>query len=153
MQKDKAFNPTRSRIRVVRNYPYTNAALTCQLCDDLPCILACPRKALSQSDKNGAITVSDELCDGCGWCVKSCKFGAIALDPRPTVRICDQCAGREAGPACIEWCPEEALEYISQEELDHKKGPRGAKGSHEGHGSQGEHSDHKDNKDHGRYGV
>jgi len=123
MEKDKSFNPTRSRIRVVRNYPHTNAALVCEQCEDLPCVYACPRKALSQSENNGAIIVNDDLCDGCGWCVKSCKTGAIALDPKPTVRICDLCADRDAGPTCVEWCPEEALELTTHEILDKKKNP------------------------------
>ena len=114
MEKDKAFNPTRSRIRVVRNYPCTNAAIACKLCDDAPCILACPRKALSRLEENGIIEVNDELCDGCGWCVKTCKIGAIALDAKPTVLICNLCHDREAGPACIQWCPEEALELTDK---------------------------------------
>ena len=117
MEKYKAFNPTRSRIRVVRMYPYTNAAITCKSCEDTPCVFACPRKALSQSEDNGVIRVNEELCDGCGWCVASCKPGAIALDPKPTVRICDQCSDREGGPACIEWCPEDALKLTTEEAL------------------------------------
>ena len=114
MEKYKAFNPTQSRIRVVRIYPHTNAAIACRLCEDLPCVLACPRKALSQSEDKGNIVVDDQLCDGCGWCVKACKYGSIALDPKPTVRICDLCSERANGPACIEWCPEEALSLSAE---------------------------------------
>jgi Fe-S-cluster-containing hydrogenase component 2 len=110
MEKSKSFNPARSRIRVVRIYPHTNAALNCRMCEDAPCVLACPRKALSQSTENGVIGIDEKLCDGCGWCIKACEFGSIALDPKPTVRICDLCSKREAGPACVEWCPEKALE-------------------------------------------
>ena len=122
MEKDGAFNPTRSRIRVVRSYPHTNAAITCRLCEDMPCVNACPRKALSRSEKNGSIRVDEEICDGCGWCVRSCKVGAMALDPKPTVRVCDLCSQREAGPACIEWCPEEALGLAPQERGEKGKG-------------------------------
>ena len=114
MEKYNEFNPTRSRIRVVRIYPHTNAAMACTLCDDMPCVLACPRKALSRSDKNGVILVNDDLCTGCGWCVKACQNGSIALDEKPTVRICDLCSNRENGPACIEWCPEEALKLSAE---------------------------------------
>jgi len=120
MEKNKSFNPTRSRIRVVRIYPHTNAALNCRLCEDAPCITACPRKALSRSEVNGVILVEDQLCNGCGWCIKSCDFGAIALDPKPTVKICDLCADREAGPACIEWCPEDALEMMTTSMVSQK---------------------------------
>ena len=120
MEKNKTFNPTRSRIRVVRIYPHTNAALNCRMCVDSPCVTACPRKALSQSEETGIILVDDKLCDGCGWCVKACEFGSIALDPKPTVHICDLCKDREDGPACIEWCPEKALELTTNDMLSKK---------------------------------
>jgi len=119
MEKCKAFNPTKSRIRVVRIYPHTNAALNCRMCQDAPCVPACPRKALAQSEETGVIRVDDQRCDGCGWCVKACEFGAIALDAG-TVRMCDLCGQREKGPACIEWCPEQALELTTNDLLSQK---------------------------------
>ena len=121
LQKDKVFNPTRSRIRVVRIYPTTNASLTCRLCEDAPCVIACPRKALTQSEETGVILVEDDLCNGCGWCFEACDFGAITLDPeKKVVRICDLCIDREAGPICVEWCPEEALELTTKDILSQK---------------------------------
>ena len=121
MEKNRTFNPSRSRIRVVRIYPHTNAALNCRMCKDAPCVRACPRKALTQSEENGVISVNDQLCNGCGWCIKVCDFGAIALDPQlSSVRICDLCADRENGPACIEWCPEKALELTSIDTFSQK---------------------------------
>ena len=120
MEKSKSYNPTQSRIRVVRIYPHTNAALNCRMCQDAPCVPACPRKALSQSKDNGVIIVDEQLCDGCGWCIKACEFGAITLDPKPTVLICDLCADREEGPTCIEWCPEDALELTTNNILAQK---------------------------------
>ncbi len=121
LQKDKVFNPTRSRIRVVRIFPTTNASLTCRLCEDAPCVVACPRKALTQSEENGVILVDDDLCNGCGWCFEACDFGAITLDPdKKVVRICDLCSEREEGPSCVEWCPEEALELTTKDILSQK---------------------------------
>jgi len=66
------------------------------------------------------IVVEDRLCNGCGWCIKACDFGSIALDPKPTVNICDLCMDREEGPACIEWCPEEALELATTSTVSQK---------------------------------
>jgi carbon-monoxide dehydrogenase iron sulfur subunit len=121
MEKSKVFNPTRSRIRVTRIYPHTNASLTCRLCEDPPCVAACPRKALRQSEENGVILVNDELCNGCGWCIEACDFGSISLDPqKKVVRMCDLCAAREGGPACVEWCKEEALELTTKDVLSQK---------------------------------
>ena len=121
LEKDKVFNPTRSRIRVVRIYPITNASLTCRLCEDAPCVIACPRKALTQSEETGVILIEDDLCNGCGWCFEACDFGAITLDPeKKVVRICDLCIDREDGPMCVEWCPEEALELTTKDILSQK---------------------------------
>ena len=104
------FNPSRSHIRVTRSYPHTNAAFSCRICDDTPCIPACPRKALTQDPETGVIIVNDELCNepGCDKCIKACEQGSITLEVGKA-RICDLCKNREEGPMCIEWCPEEAL--------------------------------------------
>ena len=120
MGKNKTYNPTRSRIRMVRIYPHTNAAINCRLCEDAPCVAACPRKALEQQSENGVILVNGELCNGCGWCIKACDFGAIQIESDGVARMCDLCAGREGGPACIEWCPEEALVLTSTDILAQK---------------------------------
>ena len=120
MEKNKAFNPTRSRIRMVRIYPHTNAAINCRLCEDAPCVSSCPRKALEQSKENGVIIVNDDLCNGCGWCIKACDFGAIQIESSNVVRMCDLCTYREEGPACIEWCPEGALELTTTDILSQK---------------------------------
>jgi carbon-monoxide dehydrogenase iron sulfur subunit len=120
LEKNKSFNPTRSRIRMLRIYPHTNAALNCRLCEDAPCVSACPRKALTQSEKNGVIIVDDDLCDGCGWCIAACNFGAIFIDQKKVARMCDLCAAREDGPSCVEWCPEKALELTSTDVLSQK---------------------------------
>ena len=121
MEKNRAFNPTRSRIRVVRIYPNTNAALNCRMCQEPDCVGACPRSALTQNKETGVISVNDELCNGCGWCVRFCEFGAIHLDPEAlAVRMCDLCTDRENGPACVEWCPEEALELSTTDLLSQK---------------------------------
>ena len=105
------FNPSRSHIKVTRVYPFTNAAFACRMCDDAPCVPACPRKALTQSPESGVILVNDELCNepGCDKCIKACEYGSITLEAGKA-RMCDLCADREEGPACVEWCPEDALE-------------------------------------------
>jgi len=90
------------------------------MCESAPCVTACPRKALAQSADTGVIAVNDQLCNGCGWCIKVCEFGAIVMDRRPTVYICDLCGEREQGPACIEWCPEDALELSTTDVLAQK---------------------------------
>ncbi|MDQ1279561.1 MAG: anaerobic carbon-monoxide dehydrogenase iron sulfur subunit [Thermoproteota archaeon] len=118
LEKEKCFNPTKSRIRTVRIYPDINASIACRLCEDAPCVIACPRKALEQSAENGTIMVDKDKCNGCGWCIEACDFGALTLDlEKKTVKVCDLCNG---SPKCVEWCPEEALELTNKDVLAQK---------------------------------
>ena len=90
----------------------------CQHCEDAPCIAACPRDALTQSEKNGTILVEEDKCNGCGWCIEACDYGAIMLHPeKKVVFVCDMCEGE---PKCVEWCPEEALDFVTKDTLAQK---------------------------------
>ncbi|MFW6117035.1 MAG: 4Fe-4S dicluster domain-containing protein [Thermoproteota archaeon] len=112
-EKEGTYNPLKSRIRVIHIPPFLNLAITCRLCEDTPCISACPRDALSKSPKTGAILVDDDRCDGCGWCIDACPYGAIKDDvDTNTVLVCDLCGGE---PKCKDLCPEEAIDYMSEE--------------------------------------
>jgi TPP-dependent indolepyruvate ferredoxin oxidoreductase alpha subunit len=108
-EKEKVFNPVKSRIRALRIDVLSNIAVACRVCIDAPCVAACPRDALSQSPENGTILVDEEKCDGCGWCIGTCEYGAITLH-RDTGKpiVCDTCGG---DPQCIQWCPESALSF------------------------------------------
>jgi len=117
-EKEKVFNPLKSRIRTVRLHPLINLAVTCRLCEKAPCVAACPRDALEQSEKTGVIMVDEEKCNGCGWCIEACDYGAITLHPeKRVVVVCDLCDGK---PKCIEWCPEEALDFVTKDQLAQK---------------------------------
>jgi Fe-S-cluster-containing hydrogenase component 2 len=121
MTKTGTFNPSLSRIRVVRIEPVTMTAITCRLCEDAPCIIACPRDALSRSEENGIILVDQDKCDGCGWCLEACDFGAIVLNPETkNAEICNLCEDVEDGPQCIMYCPKEALMLATPETLRQK---------------------------------
>ncbi len=118
MTKTRTYDPAFSRIRVVRIEPITMTAISCRLCEDAPCILACPRDALSRSEVNGTILVDEDKCDGCGWCVEACNFGAIILNPVSRhAEICDLCVNEKDGPPCVAYCPKEALSLATPEVL------------------------------------
>ena len=109
LQKEKTFNPVKSRIRAVRLNSLSNVAFTCRTCTNAPCVAACPKDALTQSKESGVVTVDEEKCDGCGWCITPCEYGAITLHPESRkAMLCDTCEG---APECIQWCPEGALSY------------------------------------------
>jgi len=89
-------------------------AIACILCEKAPCVTSCPTKALFKSE-SGIIRVEDKNCNGCGWCIAACKFGAIASHfEKNTVVICDLCEGN---PKCVEFCPKEALSLKTAEEV------------------------------------
>jgi Fe-S-cluster-containing hydrogenase component 2 len=112
--KNDAFNTYRSRIRTVRAKKILVTAIACRTCEDAPCVVACPRDALTQDSETGVVKVDPNLCDGCAWCIEACDFGALSINPRnKLVEICDLCADEEDGPQCVKWCPKEALELTS----------------------------------------
>ena len=118
LQNEKVFDPKVSRIKVLHLHQLVNMPVACRLCEDAPCVRACPRDALAKSDETGTIIVNDQKCDLCGWCLESCKHGAIFLNKdKKTVMICNLCDGE---PKCVEWCPEGALSLMTQKEFDQK---------------------------------
>jgi len=107
MEKEATFNPVKSRIRAVRLDTISNIAMTCRTCEEAPCVAACPKDAITQSTEDKTITVDEEKCNGCGWCIQACKYGAITLHPSTRkALVCDTCDGK---PVCVQWCPESAL--------------------------------------------
>jgi electron transport protein HydN len=109
--KTGEFNTFRSRIRTVREHKILMTAVACRTCEDAPCVIACPRDALTQDSDTGVIRVDTGRCDGCAWCIEACDFGAISINPRTKLaEICDLCEDEEDGPQCVKWCPKDALE-------------------------------------------
>ncbi len=105
-EKEKIFNPLKSRIRSIRINQTFNTAVTCKACLNAPCINACPENAISQTEK-GTIVIDEQKCKGCDWCIDACQYGALTLHPSSHKAIvCDLCGGE---PKCIPACPESAL--------------------------------------------
>ncbi|HII85922.1 TPA: 4Fe-4S binding protein [Candidatus Bathyarchaeota archaeon] len=108
-EKEKTFNPTKSRIRAIRLNTLSNLAVACRTCKDAPCVVACPKDALRLSLENRTIAVDSKKCDGCGWCIAACEYGAVTMHPDTgKAIICDTCNG---APECVQWCPEGALSF------------------------------------------
>jgi Fe-S-cluster-containing dehydrogenase component len=115
--KTGSFDPARSRIRTVRIEPVVMMSIACRLCEDAPCVIACPRKALTQDAQSGVIHIDNDLCDGCTWCMEACDFGAISLNPgSKKVEICDLCADKDQ-PQCVLICQKESLTFSTPEQV------------------------------------
>jgi Fe-S-cluster-containing dehydrogenase component len=124
MVNEKTFNPHKSSIRVISRGPLANMAVSCRKCKDPVCVVACPKKALSQEENTGIIRVNEHACIGCGWCIGACSFGALNLHPDKKIAYtCNSCADTnncEDEPQCVQWCTEGALQYVTAETLAQK---------------------------------
>ena len=88
--------------------------MSCQHCEDAPCIKACPCGALHK-EAGGTVAIDYNTCCGHGTCVEVCPYGAIYLDPVAKQAVkCHNCYHRtDEGiePACVPTCPSEALYF------------------------------------------
>jgi len=118
---DGVSNPARSRIRVVKwESEGIYVPVSCQQCDDAPCINVCPSKALARDQETQAVIVDYRLCIGCRSCVAVCPFGAISYNAMDGKIIkCDLCGGE---PQCVRFCDVKALTYVEADRLsDNRK--------------------------------
>ncbi|MEQ4923529.1 4Fe-4S dicluster domain-containing protein [Proteus hauseri] len=106
-------------------------ASVCHQCEDAPCAEACQTKALILGENS--VETHPDNCIGCRACLLACPFGAIELikgnhsSQRSFLELgqqihmdiikCDLCKHREQGPACVEFCPQDALTCVSDNTL------------------------------------
>lgn len=116
-------NPDLSNIKVWHYNPDVDVPVTCFLCEDAPCIEACPispdpitgRKALYRDETFNTIKCDLDRCIGCEKCSKACReeSGGVIFPNKDTgkpKRMCTLCDG---DPQCVKYCPYGALQYLS----------------------------------------
>ncbi len=95
--------------------------MSCQHCEDAPCIKACPCGALHKTT-GGTVAVDYDICCGHATCVEVCPYGAIYIDPTAKQAVkCHNCYHRdEVGmpPACVSTCPSQALYFGDLNDAD-----------------------------------
>ncbi len=109
-------NPSRSRIKIMKwESEGLYVPISCQQCEDAPCINVCPVKAISRDEKLDYVKVDYDVCIGCRVCVTACPFGAMSFDviDRKVVK-CDLCDG---DPQCVRFCEIQALEYVDADRV------------------------------------
>lgn len=113
-----------SRLEIVRSEPqgeypdvdYKFTRISCQHCDNAPCVHVCPTGAAFKDDDTGIVAVDNFKCVGCGYCLAACPYHVRFFHPETkSADKCDFC--RETNlkegkqPACVESCPTKALTF------------------------------------------
>jgi anaerobic carbon-monoxide dehydrogenase iron sulfur subunit len=113
---DGVSNPTRSRIRVMKwEAEGLYVPMTCQQCQDAPCLNVCPVKAISQEAETGRVLVDYNVCSGCRSCVSVCPFGAMSFNTTDRrVLKCDLCSG---DPQCVRFCDVKAVDFVEANDV------------------------------------
>ncbi|MBC7110133.1 MAG: 4Fe-4S dicluster domain-containing protein [Archaeoglobi archaeon] len=107
-------NRSHPRVLVEEKLPET-LAIQCNHCDEPECMVACISGAIYR-DENGKVVHDSEKCGRCYSCVMACPYGAVILSETGEVVKCDLCESLEL-PFCVMFCPNDALEYVDEEEL------------------------------------
>jgi anaerobic dimethyl sulfoxide reductase subunit B (iron-sulfur subunit) len=96
-----------------------NVSLGCMHCGDAPCQKACPRSAIRKDEETGVVTVDQERCVGCMFCLWACPFAAPQLGIQGRMEKCTFCEDRPMGMkrACEEICPTQAIVSGDVEDL------------------------------------
>lgn len=113
----QACHPAQSRIKIIKDEDHGIAIpILCAHCTDAPCQLACPLDIISRDPVTGIVSRQEGACIGCRACMIACPYGAISLDTMRGIMIhCDVCEG---DPACVKYCPTEALTYVRTDMAD-----------------------------------
>lgn len=115
--------PFLSRIHVVKDvFSGEFSADICKQCSYPPCYYACPVDAIGIDDEVGTTYIVEERCIGCNKCVEACPLmpereiiGIKTVENKKIFFKCDLCKDRPEGPACVEYCPVNALRYTTLE--------------------------------------
>ncbi len=88
-------------------------SMSCNHCIDPWCLKGCPTKSYEKLD-NGIVIHNDEACIGCQYCTWNCPYDVpVFHEERHIVTKCHMCYERienNQTPACVQACPEGAIE-------------------------------------------
>ena len=97
---------------------------SCYHCQDPVCLVGCPTGAIHRSGVAEWVSITDEICIGCGTCARNCPYDAIVMHDtgetwpddmvpsllrgreRQVASKCDLCGPAGHEPACVSNCPQ-----------------------------------------------
>ena len=119
-----AREPLSPRTRVVEVFG-KRFPMQCRQCEDAPCMIGCPVKALTRNMEMGRVEVDYDKCIGCRTCVSVCPFGAMHFVPTDRKVIkCDLCDG---DPQCVRFCDVKAVRLVEAGDVSLQKGREAAR--------------------------
>ncbi len=88
--------------------------VSCQQCQDAPCIRVCPTGAAMRDKDTGIVTMDPDRCVGCKYCIAACPYNVRYINEETKVADnCDFCLksrlSKGEDPACVTACRHGAL--------------------------------------------
>lgn len=99
----------------VPDLPLFYLSMSCNHCDEAPCLKNCPANAFYQDENSGAVLHDPGRCIGCNYCSWVCPFDAPKYNRTSgTIEKCHFChhlIDKGEKPACSSMCPTGALGF------------------------------------------
>lgn len=92
------------------------ARMSCMQCMEPSCVSACLVGGITKTPE-GPVVYDPDKCIGCRYCMLACPFHVPRYEwdrAVPYMRKCTMCADRQAeglAPACVDACPNDALQF------------------------------------------
>ena len=90
--------------------------VSCQQCEDAPCVSVCPTNACHKDAKTGIVTMKTEDCIACKYCIVACPYDVRFINKETkSAENCNFCLNtnlaKQKAPACVESCTYDALVF------------------------------------------
>ncbi|CAE09528.1 4Fe-4S dicluster domain-containing protein [Wolinella succinogenes] len=90
--------------------------VSCQQCEDAPCVSVCPTKACHKDEQTGIVTMNPEDCIACKYCIVACPYDVRFINHETkAAENCNFCLGTKLAkneePACVQACKYKALVF------------------------------------------
>ncbi|MCD8340117.1 MAG: 4Fe-4S binding protein [Burkholderiales bacterium] len=97
--------------------------VSCQQCQDAPCIRVCPTGAATRDKDTGIVTMNTDRCVGCKYCIAACPYNARYINPETHVADhCNFCLNTRLvngeDPGCVSACRHGALWFGDENDPD-----------------------------------